>query len=209
MEKIQNTEGIDIEIGLQEERFSLMVSESPTRDLDVLLEDLNSTHGSAFISLLKEIASHPSFSIVKGEISIYSTGGEKGADYLNLLYAARKAVELGYQVFILPNPKGFRTADFIFERKGVYRMYDLKTIQGRNSVDSRFADSIGQTNRFILNILSNYEPRPLAKSIKRYFERNADAVEVLIMKGRKTLSVIREETISPSFMKYFMIKYTK
>ena len=192
MEKIQNTEGIDIEIGLQEERFSLMVSESPTRDLDVLLEDLNSTHGSAFIS-----------------ISIYSTGGEKGADYLNLLYAARKAVELGYQVFILPNPKGFRTADFIFERKGVYRMYDLKTIQGRNSVDSRFADSIGQTNRVILNILSNYEPRPLAKSIKRYFERNADAVEVLIMKGRKTISVIREETISPSFMKYFMIKYTK
>lgn len=209
MEKIQNTEGIDIEIGLQEERFSLMVSESPTRDLDVLLEDLNSTHGSAFISLLKEIASHPSSSIVKGEISIYSTGGEKGADYLNLLYAARKAVELGYQVFILPNPKGFRTADFIFERKGVYRMYDLKTIQGRNSVDSRFADSIGQTNRVILNILSNYEPRPLAKSIKRYFERNADAVEVLIMKGRKTISVIREETISPSFMKYFMIKYTK
>lgn len=209
MEKIQNTEGIDIEIGLQEERFSLMVSESPTRDLDVLLEDLNSMHGSAFISLLKEIASHPSFSIVKGEISIYSTGGEKGADYLNLLYAARKAVELGYQVFILPNPKGFRTADFIFERKGVYRMYDLKTIQGRNSVDSRFADSIGQTNRVILNILSNYEPRPLAKSIKRYFERNADAVEVLIMKGRKTISVIREETISPSFMKYFMIKYTK
>lgn len=120
-----------------------------------------------------------------------------------------KAVELGYQVFILPNPKGFRTADFIFERKGVYRMYDLKTIQGRNSVDSRFADSIGQTNRVILNILSNYEPRPLAKSIKRYFERNADAVEVLIMKGRKTISVIREETISPSFMKYFMIKYTK
>ena len=50
MEKIQNTEGIDIEIGLQEERLSLMVSESPTRDLDVLLEDLNSTHGSAFIS---------------------------------------------------------------------------------------------------------------------------------------------------------------
>lgn len=209
MEKIQNTEGIDIEIGLQEERFSLMVSESPTRDLDVLLEDLNSTHGSAFISLLKEIASHPSFSIVKGEISIYSTGGENGADYLNLLYAARKAVELGYQVFILPNPKGFRTADFIFERKGVYRMYDLKTIQGRNSVDSRFADSVGQTNRVILHILSNYEPRPLAKSIKRYFERNADAVEVLIMKGKKTISVIREETISPSFMKYFMIKYTK
>ena len=88
-------------------------------------------------------------------------------------------------------------------------MYDLKTIQGRNSVDSRFADSIGQTNRVILNILSNYEPRPLAKSIIRYFERNADAVEVLIMKGRKTISVIREETISPSFMKYFMIKYTK
>ena len=35
------------------------------------------------------------------------------------------------------NPKGIRTADFIFERKGVYKMFDLKTITGRSSVDNR------------------------------------------------------------------------
>ena len=62
---------------------------------------------------------------------------------------ARKAVEHGYRVFILPNPKGIRTADFIFERKGVYKMFDLKTISGRNFVDNRLKESIGQTNHVV------------------------------------------------------------
>ena len=83
---------------------------------------------------------------------IYTTGGTKDDDYDNLLNAARKAVEHGYRVFILPNPKGIRTADFIFERKGVYKMFDLKTISGRNSVDNRLKESIGQTNHVVPNL---------------------------------------------------------
>ena len=38
---------------------------------------------------------------------------------------------------MLPNPKHPRTADFIFERKGVYKMFDLKTISGRKSADNQ------------------------------------------------------------------------
>ncbi len=47
----------------------------------------------------------------------YTTGGTKDDDYGNLLNAARKAVEHGYRVFIQPNPKGIRTADFIFDKQ--------------------------------------------------------------------------------------------
>ena len=68
-------------------------------------------------------------------------------------------------------------------------------------------DSIGQTNRVILNMATEYSPRELAKDIRRYFERNANAVEVLIMKGIRTISVIREDTLGRSYIRNFMMKY--
>ena len=43
---------------------------------------------------------------MENEECIFSTGGERSEDFPNLLDAARKAVGLGYKVYILPNPKG-------------------------------------------------------------------------------------------------------
>ena len=68
------------------------------------------------------------FRLLQDETKIYVTGGELSEDFRNLLNAAHKAVDLGYCVYILPNPKVIRTADFIIERKGVYKMYDLKLL---------------------------------------------------------------------------------
>lgn len=102
--------------------------------------------------MLKEITQQKAFTPLESDSNIYIIDGMQGDDYDNLLNAARKAVEHGYRVFILPNPKGIRTADYIFERKGVYRLYDLKTIQGKASVDNRLKESIGQSNRILLII---------------------------------------------------------
>ena len=102
----------------------------------------------------------------------------KSDDYGSLLDAARKAVEHGYKVFIMPNPKGFRTADFIFERKGVYKMFDLKTIVGRNSIGNRLKESIGQTNSVLLNLKCSYGIRNITDEIKHHFEMSPSAVEV-------------------------------
>ena len=44
----------------------------------------------------------------------------------------------------LPNPHGDRTPDFIIERRGIYRVYDLKTISGESSAINRLKESIGQ-----------------------------------------------------------------
>ena len=200
-----------VEYEILEEDFSLewIVSESPTRDLDTLLEELHFLKGSAFVSQLKYIASHRAFRPVNGETGIYSVGGEQDADFENLLNAARKAVEHGYRVFILPNPKGIRTADFIFERKGVIKMFDLKTISGNNSVDNRLKESIGQTNRVLLNMKVDYNPSALARTIKRYFEYNGNALEVLVFKGKKQLSVTRKTLDDNDFFKTFIVRYIR
>ena len=184
-----------------------LVAEVPSRDISEQLADLHSLKGAGFISMLKEITLQRDFSPLEGENNIYTTGSTKEDDYENLLNAARKAVVHGYKVFILPNPKGIRTADFIFERKGVYRLYDLKTVSGKNSVDNRLKESIGQSNRIILNMAVDYSPRHLAMAIKRYFELNQNALEVLIFKGSKIISIIRKDTESFVFIRNFMMKY--
>ena len=194
----------------EEDSFSeWIVAESPTRDLDTLLEDLHTLRGSAFVAQLKYIANHGAFTPINGEMGIYSVGGEHDADFENLLNAARKAVEHGYRVFILPNPKGIRTADFIFERKGIFKLFDLKTISGSNSVDNRLKESIGQTNRVLLHMTVDYTPSALVRGIKRYFERNDAALEVLIFKGKKVISVTRKSLENDEFFKTFIIRYTR
>ena len=195
----------------KEENVSIcwIAAEPAIRSLDSLLEDLHSTSGAGFVWTLREITLHSEFRPLSGETNIFVIGGEKSEDYDNLLNAARKAVELGYRIFILPKPKGIRTADFVFERKGIYRLYDLKTIHGKSSAGNRMKESIGQTNRVLLNILSDYSARLLASDIKEYFEKNPDAVEVLIFKGKKVISVIRDHTLSPIFNRLFRRKYEK
>ena len=187
-----------------------MVCESvPVRDLNTLLEDLHVAFGSGFVYTLKQITSHNEFKQLEGETKIYAVGGENSEDFANLLNAARKAVEHGYRVYILPNPKNIRTADFIFERKGVYKMFDLKTISGKNSVSNRLKESIGQTNHVVLNMATNYEPRLLAKDIQTYFEINREAREVLIIKGNKFLSVSRRFVEGKDYYKMFIKRYLK
>ena len=202
-------EDTNTEIDIFEDDFGLLVAEGQIRDIADELEELHYRRGSHFIWQLKVITSHPSFYPIKGEDNIYTTGGESGEDYENLLNAARKAVEHGYRVFILPNPKGIRTADFIFERKGVYKMFDLKTIIGKSSLGNRLLESIGQTNHVILNMATDYDPRKLATDVRMYFETNNQAREVLIMKGNKFLSVSRQFVEGKDYFKMFMKRFLR
>ena len=186
-----------------------LVEESLWRGITVELKELHNLKGASFIQKLKEIVYYGEFHPVEGEMGIYSTGGEQSPDYENLLNAARKAVEHGYRVFVLPNPKGTRTPDFIFEQKGNCKVYDLKTISGKASVSNRLFDSIGQSNRVLLNMTVDYNARLLASDIKSYFETNQDALEVLIFKGKKVLPVNRIQVQSPDFNRVFRRRYEK
>ena len=130
-------------------------------------------------------------------------------DFPNLLTAARKAASHGFKVYILPNPKNIRTADLILERKGLYKMYDLKTNQGRSSAINRLRESIGQTNRVLLNMSTDYNGRLLASDIKAYFEENPNANEVMIFKGNKMILVNRGLVRNATFNRLFRKMYEK
>ena len=193
----------------EEDGSVLMAAETLWRGMAVELQELHYLKGARFIYQLKQIIYYGDFHPVEGETNIFSAISEQSDDFDNLINAARKAVEHGYRVYILPNPKGIRTADFIFERKGVYKMFDLKTITGKNSVGNRLMESIGQTNHVLLNMKINYEPRLLAKEIQAYFEINKEAKEVLIVKGNKLLSVSRRFVEGNFYIKMFMKRFLR
>ena len=85
---------------------------------------LRELSGADYIKQLHKITEFKIYKEVKR--NILSAINPESADYDNLIAGAEKAVRHGSQVFILPNLKGVRSADYIFVRKGVYKMYDLK-----------------------------------------------------------------------------------
>ena len=193
----------------EEDGSVLMAAETSWRGMADELQELHYLKGARFINQLKLIIYYGEFHLVEGETDIYSAVSENDDDFDNLINAARKAVEHGYRVYILPNPRSCRTADFIFEKKGILGLYDLKTVHGKGSIGTQLLDSIGQTNRVILNMQTDYNARLLAADIKTYFETNRDALEVLIFKGNKVLPVNRIQVQSLDFNRVFRKRYEK
>ena len=187
----------------------LIAAESSWRGMADELQELHYLKGAKFINQLKLIIYYGEFTPVKGETNIFSAISEQSEDFDNLLNAARKAVEHGFRVYILPNPRSCRTADFILEKKGILGLYDLKTVHGKGSVRTQLLDSIGQTNRVLLNMQTDYNARLLASDIRTYFETNHDALEVLIFKGKKVLPVNRIQVQSSDFNRVFRKRYEK
>ena len=64
-------------------------------------------------------------------------------------------------------------------------------------------------NRVLLNMLTDYNARLLASDIKTYFESSRDAIEVLIFKCNKTITVKRGLACNPSFNRIFRKLYEK
>ena len=172
-------------------------------DIRAELELLKSLEGAAFGIKLKEIAARKEFRALPGEPFIYTVGVIQDEDYPSLLMAARKAIEHGYRVFMLPNPHGVKTPDYILERRGVYKLFDLKNISGKNIVHTRLKESIAQANRALLN-MPQYSTRKLVHDIRKYFVKYPDAIEVLIFKGKDEISVSRRFAMSQRF--YFEFK---
>ena len=156
----------------------ILFAQIPMTDIALELAKLHILTGADFIRQLRLIVTFKEFRPV--EDGIFSAISEGNDDYQALMNAARKAVAHGYHVYILPNPQGIRTADFIFERKGVYKLFDLKTIIGRNSVGNRLKESMGQTNRVLLNLCCTYNIRNLTAELTHYFESFSTAQEVLV-----------------------------
>ena len=178
-------------------------------DIAAELAKLHTLSGSSYSKQVERIARKGKFFPIEGEPNVYTAIGDGGEDYERLLNAARKAVAHGFKVYILPNPSGTCSSDFILERKGVFRLYELKTIQGTSSASNRLSDSVGQSNHVLLNLTTRYNGGLLAVQLRSYFELNPRAIEVLIFKGKKAISIKRGFVFQKDFVRKFRCEYVK
>ena len=178
-------------------------------DFTTELMKLHQLAGAEFSRQVECIALRKEFHPLDTDPDILTVGGENSDDYQNLLVAARKAVEFGYRVYLLPNPIETRTPDFILAKKGVYRVYDLKTVYGKSSVESSLLGSIGQCDSILINMTTGYNTRRLALAIKRYFEINEKAIEIMIFKGGKRILVKRALAKNNNFLRMFIKLYER
>ena len=56
---------------------------------------------------------------------------------------------------------------------------------------------------------AGYNTRLLAADIKSYFEVNEDALEVMVIKGKKLISIDRFEAFHSSYYRIFKKRYEK
>jgi hypothetical protein len=175
--------------------------------LDILISQLQDQKGKAFWQQLEAITRRREFTLI--EKGIYSALGPGNPDMDHLLDAARKANYYGYTVYILPNPRGSKSADLIFEQKGIFRLYELKTITGKNSVGNRLKEAVFQSGRVILNMTVQYNPRKLAKEIKDFFTLSREIVEVLVLFRGKRISINRQAALNHTFNADFRKALTK
>ena len=185
------------------------MSDSNSKDIAFELSLLHTLSGADYSRQVEHIAKHKEFYTLEKEGSIFIYGGQMAPDYKNLLHAAHKLVMRGFAVYILPNPKGIRTPDLILERKGIYNVYDLKTITGKASVMNRLYESIGQTNKVILHMISKYDATLLSTEIKNYFQNSPSALEVIVLKGNKTIYIKRKMVFDKNFIPRFRREYEK
>ena len=190
-------------------RQTIIICDYMTSDISSELAKLKTLRGSDFVGQLKTIAARREFRPYEDNPNIFIVGGERDADFINLINAALKVVEHGYRVYLLPNPLDFRTADFILERRGIFKLFDLKTISGKTIVGSRLIESIGLSNRVMLNMTIEYNTRLLAADIRMYFETYSDALEVMILKGKKVVSVDRSDAFHSSYYRIFKKRFEK
>ncbi len=178
-------------------------------DFTLELAKLHQLSGAEFSRQVERIALRKEFHPLDTDKDIFVVGDSKSDDYQNLLLAARKAVEFGYRVYLLPNPTETRTPDFILCKKGVYRTYDLKTVFGKSSVGGSLLDSIGQCNSVLIHMTTEYNTRRLALAIKQYFEVNVRAIEVMIFKGGKRILIKRALATNNDFLRMFIKLYER
>jgi len=79
----------------------------------------------------------------------------------------------------------------LFERKGVYRVYDLKRVTSIKSLEQDLIKSEGQAPGALIKINRTGQARTIILAIKKYFEVVSTAKEVLIFQGKREVKICR------------------
>ena len=162
------------------------------------------------VEVLKWIVAQPNFtelkrlSLVENKIfSLYTNQYDeilKTGEIPNNLQIAQKFVDNGYDVFMLSNPKGTKSADFIIRKRNCLYYVEGKTSSGGSSLVHRFEKGAEQADRIVINLTGARRGKSFLSEIKSAFEANENLQVIYIFKASRLIFIKRNEALSKSFL---------
>ncbi len=117
----------------------------------------------------------------------------------NNLQIAQKFVANGYDVFLLSNPKGTKSADFIIRKRNCLYYVEGKTSSGGSALSVRLNDGAKQADRIAINFIQIPSFHEIYTQIKKGFECNPNVKEYFIFKGSRLILISKKMVESKRF----------
>ena len=123
------------------------------------------------------------------------------------LALAKKFVAKGYDVYMLPNPKNTRSADYILRKDNKLYYTEGKFLTGKNSLDHKFYKE--QAERISIDVMSSISANYVSSIVKTSFEQYGNLKEVILFKGSRMITIHRKAVTSKSFEKAMLKEWNK
>ena len=136
------------------------------------------------------------FAMCQGENDLPSSD-----EFPGNLSLARKLMANGYDVYMLGNPNGIRSADFIATKKNMLYYLEGKTMNGKGSLDELLSKASSQSERVVIDIIGTDDTRYIVREIKNVFAHNLSLLEVVLFNGSRMISVNRRRLGRKDFEK--------
>lgn len=120
------------------------------------------------------------------------------------LSLARKLMANGYDVYMLGNPNGIRSADFIATKKNMVYYLEGKTMNGKGSLDELLDKAASQADNIIVDVIGTEDASYIAREIKCVFENHIQLRSIGVFKGSRLILTTRRHLESSRFEREFI-----
>lgn len=165
------------------------------------------------VDVLKWIVAQPDFtelkrvSIAQNKIyTLYTNQYDeilKTGEIPNNLQIAQKFMMNGYDVFLLSNPRGTKSADFIIRKQYCLYYVEGKTSSGGSALSSQLDSGAKQADRIVVNFIGNAGINRISYYIKTTFEHNENLRCIYIFKGTRLIFIKRNDALMKKFSRSF------
>lgn len=165
------------------------------------------------VSLDKEIIKNENFVLAykysNGKNKIYATEPiieeniKNNPEYNKNLQMAQKMVNNGYDVYLLSNPHGNKSADFLLVKDNKVYYTEGKLSSGKNSLNHNLNKGATQSERILIDLTGTKDTNYIASQLEIAFNNNPNLKEVKILKGGREIKITSRDMERRNFKLFF------
>lgn len=171
---------------------------------DKLTLDLDIVKNPRFIRSDKHSTKNGSiFATVELPDKITTENTKNNKELMNNIAMAKKMANNGYDVYLLSNPHGVKSADFILSKNGKVYYVEGKLSTGKNSLGHNLNKGGSQAQRILIDLTGTDDTNYITARLFEGFQNNPSLKEVLLLKGGRLISITAIDARNKDFSTKF------